>query len=1343
MKLTPSILSKVLASPDWPTLKTSLDNNLYQLSGPGSYQGSQLEWIADYGLGYQALLASDPVTANKYAGKALAIMLSALRDYQKGGNVCQQFVARGDGVTTVYTLPNSDIIPNTFLAFAVPTWTVPIVRSNYIDNDTYGKGILQDLVWYYSKFIKVSDTNDGPANYVEGVDWKHTGDIANGLIDWSPSVNSGHLPALNATYYVTHSNQSNGYRYINGFHLNGGVLTIPQPLLAGESLYVQYIYGTDFRQTSSGDGGFDSILVDTTYTSRYLGKFVAQGLYWLQGYAGLTPAIQAEAIAMLLRWSDFVRDKGYLVNCIESNYGAGGYVSRVYTAAALQGLSDQASRLLTEVTNYRATNVVPKLSAGGGLAGGWWVEGLNYGAMSIENILLAADVFENIFNIPATTEHNWANQLTECLISAAPTPNLLYDSGDWYAYPTPFPKKPFELISYFTDSVHTGYANYVLQNYSNASYWIDHETLLFKNTTVPPVNPNVLPSRYLAVGAGLSLVNTPQIWTSLECANLMNCDHQLAAPGHIQIKRGSDDLLIFANAPSQNHDNHTRSPYANVVIVDDNGEGMQTYRFEMGYWYGPSGVAIKNYEAGSGYTYEFADYTNAFNSASHPAYGPATLLTRQKITKDNLVAVYDKASTVKPTYLKRLQWHTLPSVNVSGNNFVVTRPLSKLFGNIFSKSPITVGSTGVYSNTATQIFATNTSPANNVNYVSTFEVVPSASGTASKTTYLSVSDGVSEAAQIGKNVFVFANQVASPLSYQFDDAGVDTTHVVVGVVPNTVYTTTGNLSATATPKGVLILNVPAGGVQVMQLSSSGQVVPVSPASPTNLTATAGNSQVTLTWTPSVGATSYNIYMNGIVLVGVTNTTYTDTGLVNGQTYSFQVTALNSAGESAKTPSVSVTPVAPVVPPAPPTNLSATAGNTTAKLSWTPVAGATSYNIYVNGSLYSTNITDNPHTVAGLVNGQSYAIQITSVNSNGESSKSTSVSVTPMTPAVTTPPVLVSVIGTGNSEYLTWTAVTGATSYIVYQNGVAIGVVTSGLNYNDLSVKVNNTYSYYVTALGATGESLPSNTISANTSPPITPTGFTGVPGNGTAIISWNPVTPQPNSYVVYNLYKNSLLYKPNLLVTTFTDTGLTNGTSYTYEVAASNPFGQSRHTNALTIVPTSSVVTVPATPTNLTAIAGNTKITLNWTAVPGAISYNLYLSGSMTPFAVGVLTPTFVDTGLVSGQTYSFQVTAVNSAGESGKSNVANGTPLPPLPATPSLSRSVVVTLSWTQTDASVISYNVYRVSGNVKTKIGQNITQNTYTDSMALAGNVYVYTVAAVNMAGEGPQSNTVTISI
>jgi glycosyl hydrolase family 44/fibronectin type III domain protein len=86
-----------------------------------------------------------------------------------------------------------------------------------------------------------------------------------------------------------------------------------------------------------------------------------------------------------------------------------------------------------------------------------------------------------------------------------------------------------------------------------------------------------------------------------------------------------------------------------------------------------------------------------------------------------------------------------------------------------------------------------------------------------------------------------------------------------------------------------------------------------PAAPTGVTATAGTSQVALSWTASSGATSYHVKRSAVTggpytQVGVPSTnSYTDTGLTGGTAYYYVVSALNSYGESANSTQASATP----------------------------------------------------------------------------------------------------------------------------------------------------------------------------------------------------------------------------------------------------------------------------------------------------------------------------------------------------------------------------------------------------------------------------------------------------
>jgi len=176
-----------------------------------------------------------------------------------------------------------------------------------------------------------------------------------------------------------------------------------------------------------------------------------------------------------------------------------------------------------------------------------------------------------------------------------------------------------------------------------------------------------------------------------------------------------------------------------------------------------------------------------------------------------------------------------------------------------------------------------------------------------------------------------------------------------------------------------------------------------PSAPTGVTATAGNQQVSLSWNASAGATSYNVKRGGAsggpytTVSSPTTTSYNDTGVSNGTTYFYVVSAVNTYGESGNSSQVSAMPVLPV-PPAP-TGLTATAGNQQVSLSWNASAGATSYNVKrgaASGGPYAplASPTTTSYTDKAVTNGTTYYYVVTAVNASGESANSNEASANP-------------------------------------------------------------------------------------------------------------------------------------------------------------------------------------------------------------------------------------------------------------------------------------------------------------------------------------------------------------
>jgi len=176
-----------------------------------------------------------------------------------------------------------------------------------------------------------------------------------------------------------------------------------------------------------------------------------------------------------------------------------------------------------------------------------------------------------------------------------------------------------------------------------------------------------------------------------------------------------------------------------------------------------------------------------------------------------------------------------------------------------------------------------------------------------------------------------------------------------------------------------------------------------PNAPANLSATAGNANVALTWSASTGATNYHLKRGAVsggpytTIASPLVTDYTDNGVTNGITYFYVVSAVNASGESANSSQASATPLATA--PSTPTNVVAAAGNGEVALTWSASTGATSYNVQrstVSGGPYTSisSPTTPGYVDTNVVNGTSYYYVISAVSAIGKSANSSEVRAVP-------------------------------------------------------------------------------------------------------------------------------------------------------------------------------------------------------------------------------------------------------------------------------------------------------------------------------------------------------------
>ncbi len=547
---------------------------------------------------------------------------------------------------------------------------------------------------------------------------------------------------------------------------------------------------------------------------------------------------------------------------------------------------------------------------------------------------------------------------------------------------------------------------------------------------------------------------------------------------------------------------------------------------------------------------------------------------------------------------------------------------------------------------------------------------------------------------------------------------------LIGTSTTASYTDTNATNGTTYTYYVVAYNLNSAP-STQSTSATATPTAVAPAAPAAVVASAGDGQVILSWTASANADAYKVYRNGTLITAssITTTTYTDSGLTNGTTYTYYVVAFkqNSAASSASG-SVTATPQAATA--GTPTGLAAAPADGQVALTWNTSAGATSYQILRNSVQVGTS-TAASYTDTGLTNGTSYSYTVKAVIGGAATTASVAVSATPVAAAPTAPTGLNATVGSSQIG-LSWTAPAGADKYSVYRNGTLLTTVTTA-SYTDTGLTNGVTYSYYVVAFKQNSVgSTASATITATpvAAKPATPTGVTATAGSAQVVVSWTAVTGATS----YSVYRNgTLVGSPT--TATFTDTGLTNGTAYTYTVTANNTGGASTASAGVSATPQ---VAAPGVPTGVTATAGVGQVTVTWTAVSGATSYQLYRG---TTLVSSPTTTSYVDTSLTAGTSVSYTVKAVNAGGASAASAAASATPTLAAPTgLAATAGNAQVALTWTAVTGAT-SYNVY--SGT--TLLG-SVTTTTYTNTGLTNGTAYTYTVKAVVNAVLSPASSAVT---
>ena len=389
-----------------------------------------------------------------------------------------------------------------------------------------------------------------------------------------------------------------------------------------------------------------------------------------------------------------------------------------------------------------------------------------------------------------------------------------------------------------------------------------------------------------------------------------------------------------------------------------------------------------------------------------------------------------------------------------------------------------------------------------------------------------------------------------------------------------------------------------------------------PGTPTNVAAEARVRAATLSWAApdSNGGSMILSYTVSIspetpsAVVAVTGTTASVSGLANGTSYTFRVAARNEIGTGASSvPSLAIT--TPDLPGAP-TGLTAVAGDQSALLTWA-APGSTGGTALIGYTVVCSppapsavfSVVGSTARITGLTNDTPYGFTVYATTYVGSGPVSaTSPVVTPVAPpsdfTYAANPV---VYARGSLIAANPPRIGGGrvASYSVSPPlpvGLSLDAATGVISGTPTVVKEATHYS--VTAANAAGNSTTAIQITVATLPG-TPTNVAAEARVRAATLSW--AAPDSNGGSMILSYTVSISPEtPSAVVavtgTTASVSGLANGTSYTFRVAARNEIG-----TGASSVPSLAITTpnLPGAPTGLTAVAGDQSALLTW-AAPGS-----------------------------------------------------------------------------------------------------------------------------------------------
>ena len=418
-----------------------------------------------------------------------------------------------------------------------------------------------------------------------------------------------------------------------------------------------------------------------------------------------------------------------------------------------------------------------------------------------------------------------------------------------------------------------------------------------------------------------------------------------------------------------------------------------------------------------------------------------------------------------------------------------------------------------------------------------------------------------------------------------------------------------------------------------------------------------------------------------------------------------------------------------------------------KVTWKPVTGASNYRVYRMGPSDSNwkalgNTTGTSYTDSNVKNGVTYKYTVRCISKDGKTFTSgynaSGISCTYWslgTPSITSATVV------SNGIKVTWGAVSGAAKYRLYRKTTGSWTKvtdTTATSYTDVSCQPGTTYTYTVRCITADGKTWTSNFNA--TGKTVTFTGALSITGlepvAGGIKVTWSKTGAA--SYRVTRNMGSGEKFIGNFTGTTFTDTDVTSGMTYTYTIQGYASDG----TTKMGSPATKSLRYFDTPELEPDVIVSGSNLTVKWLAVPGAPAYRVFRRTSTSSWAqiANITGTSYTDTTAASGVTYFYTVRVVSAANTSGvwlsgfdAAGVSGSYVGAPTLVSTEAGNSGIV-FKW-NTVGTIRYYQIYRKTASTswqpyptsagRVTVAAGAQTGTFTDSSVIQSTKYFYTVA------------------